>query len=333
MSRGFQQKNYQTRWSEPNLCKPYLPYSSASSVEEEMDFAQPSRSQIRATSGDDRLMDCCLCYEYRNKRKSSKYLTGDDIKTRSNGRRSQRMRQSMELRLIGSQVEEALADDSQAALIQQLDLVSNALEALIHYVQSLRVTNLAAHRALDVGHLLIGSRVPTGKDSFKTLAMQLEQVENKKKARVSFLQDLIEYCSKSMIMSRQLRVLMDEHKSRKEDFSIAARNFRNFLSTSKLSTSQLEKLRRQYDEILDDYQQSRRILDMELPKVVNVRLVTLYQGFGKIVELFSDLDYFKEISSVFQLLGENLCDDDCGKEVFQKFAFVIPRTTEKLISR
>lgn len=95
---------------------------------------------------------------------------------RSNGRRSQRIRERMELRLIGTQVEEALADDRQAALIQQLDLVSNALEALIHYVQSLRVTNLAAYRVLDVGHLLIGTRVPLGNDSLKSLAVQLEQV-------------------------------------------------------------------------------------------------------------------------------------------------------------
>lgn len=86
----------------------------------------------------------------------------------------------MELRLIGSQVEEALGDDKQAVLIQQLDLVSNALEALIHYIQSLQVTNLASQRVMDVGHLLINSRssLTDGNSSFKFLTGQIQQVEN-----------------------------------------------------------------------------------------------------------------------------------------------------------
>lgn len=70
-------------------------------------------------------------------------------------------------------------------------------------------------------------------------------------------------------MSKQLRILIEEHKSRKEDFTVAAKNFQNFLNKSKLSSSQLEKLRRQYDTILEDYQESRQILDVRLPKVVN----------------------------------------------------------------
>lgn len=86
----------------------------------------------------------------------------------------------MELRLIGSQVEEALADDRQAVLMQQLDLISNALEALIHYIQSLQVTNQAAQRVMDVGQLLISTRITLVDNSttnFKSLAEQLQQVD------------------------------------------------------------------------------------------------------------------------------------------------------------
>nr|XP_050858395.1 uncharacterized protein LOC127067474 isoform X2 [Vespula vulgaris] len=275
----------------------------------------------------------------------------------------------MELRLIGSQVEEALGDDRQAVLIQQLDLVSNALEALIHYIQSLQVTNLATQRIMDVGHLLINSRSSLSdgnSTSFKFLTGQIQQIENKEKCRASFLQDLKEHCSKSMTMSKQLRILIEEHKSRKEDFSIAAKNFQNFLNKSKLSSSQLEKLRRQYDTILEDYQESRQILDVRLPKVVNAyvnrnsiivsihfevntvyvisfeklvvllklerccygcrRLVTLHEGFGRIVEFFHDLDYFKEISEIFKQLKENLYVEDLVKE--HNIAVEIPGNVE-----
>ncbi|XP_043676560.1 uncharacterized protein LOC122633087 isoform X2 [Vespula pensylvanica] len=290
-------------------------------------------------------------------------------KQRSNRLRSQRARENMELRLIGSQVEEAIGDDRQAVLIQQLDLVSNALEALIHYIQSLQVTNLAAQRIMDVGHLLINSRLSLSdgnSTSFKFLTGQIQQIENKEKCRASFLQDLKEHCSKSMTMSKQLRILIEEHKSRKEDFSIAAKNFQNFLNKSKLSSSQLEKLRRQYDTILEDYQESRQILDVRLPKVVNAyvnrnsiivsinfevntvyvisfeklvvflklerccygcrRLVTLHEGFARIVEFFNDLDYFKEISEIFKQLKENLYVEDLVKE--HNIAVEIPGNVE-----
>lgn len=213
----------------------------------------------------------------------------------------------MELRLIGSQVEEALGDDRQAVLIQQLDLVSNALESLIHYVQSLQVNNLAAQRAIDLGQLLINGRSSLANDNstgYKFLNGQIQQVErdknlktkriyrvnnssssrcsiildfcqleSKKEFRSSFLRDLMEHCNKGMTMSKQLRVLLEEHKSRKEDFALAAKNFQCFLNKSKLSTSQLEKLRRQYDTILEDYRESKQILDVRLPKVVNAYVI------------------------------------------------------------
>ncbi|XP_046827786.1 uncharacterized protein LOC124428122 isoform X3 [Vespa crabro] len=276
MSRKYQQK----RWSEPLLSRHHFSYLPATSEDDDIDFIQQ-----RVTSGEDYSMDCCLCQDhYNKKKKSTKYLINDDIK-RSSRLRSQRTRENMELRLIGSQVEEALGDDRQAVLIQQLDLVSNALEALIHFVQSLQVTNLAVQRTIDIGHLLINNRssLTDNSTSLKFLTGHIQQVENltandlyiniysyndwiyqienKKKFRSSFLQDLKEHCLKSMTMSKQLRILLEEHKSRKEDFSIAAKNFQNFLNKSKLSSSQLEKLRRQYDIILEDYQESKQILD------------------------------------------------------------------------
>ncbi|XP_047359019.1 uncharacterized protein LOC124952749 isoform X2 [Vespa velutina] len=319
MSRKYQQK----RWSEPLLSRHHFSYLPATSEEDDIDFIQH-----RVTSGEDYSMDCCLCQDhYNKKKKSTKYLINDDIK-RSSKLRSQRTRENMELRLIGSQVEEALGDDRQAVLIQQLDLVSNALEALIHFVQSLQVTNLAVQRTIDIGHLLINNRssLTDNSTSLKFLTGHIQQIENKKKFRSSFLQDLKEHCLKSMTMSKQLRILLEEHKSRKEDFSIAAKNFQNFLNKSKLSTSQLEKLRRQYDIILEDYQESKQILDVRLPKVVNARLVTLHEGFGRIIEFFKDFDYYKEISEIFKQLRENLYIEDFVKE--HSIAVEIPGNVE-----
>ena len=78
----------------------------------------------------------------------------------------------------------------------------------------------------------------------------------------------MEICTKNISASERLQTIIDEHKIRRDDFSIAAKNFKNLLDNSKLSVTQMEKLHRQYESILIDYQDSRRALDVELPKIV-----------------------------------------------------------------
>lgn len=71
MSRKCQQKH----WSEPLLSRHHFSYLPATSEEDDIDFVQQ-----RVISGEDYSMDCCLCQEHYNKKKSTKYLINDDIK-------------------------------------------------------------------------------------------------------------------------------------------------------------------------------------------------------------------------------------------------------------
>lgn len=98
----------------------------------------------------------------------------------------------------------------------------------------------------------------------------LYQLESEKQNKLLILKDLIEHCSKDIVLPKHLYELMNDNYIKKKDFCIAAKNFRNFLSNSKLSIPQMEKLNRQYNTILNDYQQSRHMLDLELPKVINM---------------------------------------------------------------
>lgn len=67
---------------------------------------------------------------------------------------SEKIRENLELHLTGTQIEESLAEDKQAALLQHLNLSITALEALVQYGQSLQVSQLAACRVLNISHLL-----------------------------------------------------------------------------------------------------------------------------------------------------------------------------------
>lgn len=98
------------------------------------------------------------------------------------------------------------------------------------------------------------------------------QIEIEKEKRISKLRDLMECCSKNITFPKDMCVLLDDHRDRRKDFFLASANFKNLLENSRLSVSQMEKLQRQHDRILKDFQQSRLLLDKELPKIINLYL-------------------------------------------------------------
>lgn len=91
-----------------------------------------------------------------------------------------------------------------------------------------------------------------------------------KKNKLMILQDLMEQCSKYIVLPKHFNDLMNNNCIRKKDFYKATKNFKNFLSNSILSISQIEKLHQQYNIILSNYQRSRCMLDLELPKLINM---------------------------------------------------------------
>ncbi|KAK1116465.1 hypothetical protein K0M31_019028 [Melipona bicolor] len=218
------------------------------------------------------------------------------------------VREKFELHLTGIQIEEALAEDKQTALIQHLNLSTNALEALVQYGQSLQVSQLAACRVLNISHLLaFPQSYSINSESDTThLSMHLHQLEEQTENKLIVLQDLMEHCSKHIVLSRHFNELMNNHCMRKKDFHTATKNFKNFLNNFTLSISQIQKLHQQYDTILNNYQQSRCILDLELPKMISTRSMALYEGFEKIKTFCNNTADDNEIVALFKLIGDKL---------------------------
>lgn len=111
---------------------------------------------------------------------------------------------------------------------------------------------------------------------FTILLIQVEIEKNKRNTR---LRELIEHCSKNIILPEDVSTLLGAHRDRRKDFSLAFANFKNLLDNSKLSVSQMEKLHRQYNSILKDFQQNRQFLDTELPKIINLYVtIQIFDG-------------------------------------------------------
>ncbi|XP_015518977.2 uncharacterized protein LOC107223712 [Neodiprion lecontei] len=327
MSRSQDRKCYYTRWSDPVLRRRYSMHLVPTS-EEDTSSVRRSRSSspllntLHASVAQlDPQIACLSCRNHYKKQKSSKSQFSKSSGTRDG---SQRMRESLEIQLVGSQVEEALSSDKQTALLGHLELATDALEALMQHISSLQVSHVSAQRAFHLVHRLIlpqSSPMINCRNSVSAdLKTRLRQAESCKDNNLRLLCDAMENCSKNIGVSKQLQSLIDDHKMKKKDFAVAARNFKNLLDNSKLTLSQMDKLQWQYQAIMDDYKQNRRILESQLPSIIKIRLGAIVQGFSTIAAFYEDTEYFKQVSELLKILGETLCQDESATDNHHKYA-------------
>lgn len=68
----------------------------------------------------------------------------------------------------------------------------------------------------------------------------------------------------------QLGQLMDDHKEKRKNYVSASNVYSDYLRRGNhCSNSQLRRLDNQYETIRAEYEYSRRILDQEIPKLIN----------------------------------------------------------------
>ncbi|XP_043800538.1 uncharacterized protein LOC122719071 [Apis laboriosa] len=179
MSR-FQEKY--KRWSDPNLYNSCF-YCTPISEEEIVPSLYPSElsSQLFSTtqkcvSYKKTSSNYCLCRKHYDEKMKS-YDSQNKLKCLK-CQESEKIRENLELHLTGTQIEESLAEDKQAALLQHLNLSITALEALAQYGQSLQSSQLAACRVLNISHLLTlpQSYSVNSKSDSLHLTMHLQQV-------------------------------------------------------------------------------------------------------------------------------------------------------------
>ncbi|XP_057322207.1 uncharacterized protein LOC130665702 isoform X2 [Microplitis mediator] len=309
MSQSQDKKNF--RWSEPVLQR-HLPLSLTS--EDESSSVQQSLSTspfVTKHSEQQLTAGCCICCNDKNIKKNKFKSRMDNNRSCNNrGDETKRLKESLELQLIASQVDESLSNDRQMALVKHLDLAISTLEALLHHVQSLQMLYLSASRIYNLGHQLI-LPYPSNKISctqLTDLTFHLNQAETQKEKQLRQLKEIIEICSIDITMTEQFQLIMKDHLLRREDLIIAGKNFKNLLANSKLKTSQIKKLLWQYESILNKYRNSCQNLDVELPKMIRIQIVALSQGLQMINQFYNDHDKNLTIT-IFKFIGDRLMDN------------------------
>lgn len=224
----------------------------------------------------------CTCEEYvKIKKSSSKSVTfgkkhcwdSDEMSTR---------RQKLELMLSRTQVEEANVMERHNELQARFDRVEAVLDALLHYIDCVKLEIGSSYRLCHlVNNLVVNEKSAFVTDSLMQLIKKLcvETPFDENGATKTKIYETLN-------ATKDLEGLFEKYESRRRDFNTGLLNFKILLENMNLSKKQLDRLQRQFDTVLLNYQHSRCLLDQELPYLTDKRMSVLVECFG---EMSADL--------------------------------------------
>lgn len=245
----------------------------------------------------------CTCEEYvKIKKSSSKSVTfgkkhcwdSDELSTR---------RQKLELMLSRTQVEEAGVMERHNVLQTRFNRVEAVLDALLHYIDCIKLEIGSSYRLCHlINNLVINEKSAVVKDSLIQLVKKL-CVDTGFDGSGAIKTKIYE----SLNATKELEGLFEKYECTKRDFNTGLLNFKILLENMNLSKKQLERLQRQFDSVLLNYQHSRCVLDQELPFITETRMQVLIECLG---ELSNDLSkvatHRKDLIGLFGGLQEVL---------------------------
>nr|CAD7449483.1 unnamed protein product [Timema bartmani] len=175
---------------------------------------------------------------------------------------SESLREQLQVQVCKKQLEEDLLSDRHDSLWRTLSRSGALLSSLAHYTQCVQMTSCAMNRVQEAASNLVHNDL--------NVSDKLQKMfKNPPKSQdvVKEFQELTKGLYSSLESSKELIKFLEE---KREDFAKASRNFSFYLSNTKITGNQLQRLKSQYNSIIDEYIKSRQIFDTEVPKMINM---------------------------------------------------------------
>lgn len=180
-------------------------------------------------------------------------------------------RQKLEFNLTNVQVEESLSTEFHKNLQRRYERVESTLDALSQYIDAVCLEMKACYRLCQqLNDLLVNEK---SLDSGEPMAKLTNKVCTE--TDLSFHYQIKEKIFMILEDKGDFTNLLNEYNNRRTDFKVASQNFKILLDTANLNIKQMDKLQRQYDKILSNYQHSRYMLDKYIPEEISERISVL----------------------------------------------------------
>lgn len=242
----------------------------------------------------------CSCEEYVKIKKSSSKSVTFGKKHKCDQEELATRRQKLEMMLSRIQMEEAQSMESHNELQMRFDRVEGVLEAVLNYVDCVRLETQAAHKLCrSLNGLIMNERAFTVTEAMTHVLKMLcepNKLEDHASAKTKIYA--------ALDSTRDLENLFDEYSLRKRDFNTGLLNFKMLLENMTLNHKELDRLQRQFDDVLLNFQHSRYMVDQELPRATACRLQVLAETMTSLgVDLEKTGENRADLVSLFSCLG------------------------------
>ncbi|KAF5282568.1 hypothetical protein FQA39_LY04975 [Lamprigera yunnana] len=191
-------------------------------------------------------------------------------------------RQKLEMQLSNCQIEESINIDKHMILERKFERMENIISAFLFLLDSIELEQKASYRMCQqLNGLVVNENSVVVTEELSDLVKHLcsaNSIHNPNIVR--------EKLKNALELKKDFENLIIDYNDKKVNFTTASQNFKLLIQSTSLSLAQLEKLQRQFDSILLDFQHSRCMLDQELPIAIANQTEVLLNSFG---ELATDL--------------------------------------------
>ncbi|KAB0803771.1 hypothetical protein PPYR_00741 [Photinus pyralis] len=184
-------------------------------------------------------------------------------------------RQKLELHLSHCQLEESVNMDKHVLLQVKFNRLENIITAFLFYLDCLELEEKASYRLCEQLNGLIVN------EQSVVVTENLSEVVKKLCGKTKFenYTNIRDNLRTALDIRSEIENRMSDYNDKKVDFTTASDNFKLLLQNANLTMAQLERLQRQFDGILLEFQHSRCMLDQQLPSAIANRMTVLVNSF------------------------------------------------------
>nr|CAH7741665.1 unnamed protein product [Callosobruchus chinensis] len=203
--------------------------------------------------------------------------------------------------LANVQVEESALSNQHKARCDTYDLLETVLEHVLQHAECVMLEVRSANRlALVLNSFAV-------RENYANEAVSAALSNLCRSPGLELLEDIRTKLFVCLNGHEKIRKLRQEYERRRNNYNLALKNFKIILEVINVSDTSLVKLKKQFDDVLENFQQCRRVLDEKLPSALTERTKVLKESMTMLGGECSIWGRHRsELSSLLRKLGSTV---------------------------
>lgn len=213
--------------------------------------------------------------------------------------------EEIKMELANLHVDESVSSHQHKALCESYDLMESLLEHVLQHVECMILEVKSSNRLSLILNTYGVRENQINEEASNSLRKLCEKPET------GILEDIKAKLFISLNNCDNIKRLRLEYEQKRNDYHLATKNFKIILEVMNINEKSLNKLKKQLDDVLMNYQHCRCILGQEMPFVLAERTKILAECLNLLgIECDAWIGQRSELSKLLSSLGANIKNEE-----------------------